>query len=619
MITFINDDGDSINYTGEFLITKQVANFKDFKIKGDVSITFTVPNTSDNRKALGYYGMNQLDSPVFSSNSFNLVRDGNTLMRGNLVIESDTGKELNLYFISGNANWFRLLDFSCKDVRNNGYNVRWTRAWMDHTRANKTGIIFPFIDWMFGRQKFDNEYWLFNAFDDVIDPLLIGGLYTAVNQFPCLYVNTLINEISKQASIKIEGTLIEDSLYKSIVITPDSAELYNQYGRISTFNLRNNSLAASQGINDLIHIQDIAPDIKAIDMIKWLCVTFGCVPVFDVYSQTLTLNIIDKMDKANAEDWSEYIQSYVVRYNQYQNNYIRLAEAPEDEITFYNIGRDVKYGELNITTSKSDGSSLELYESPFAPAKDDVGTTPIKYATPFVQLYDLEDLDPIEYTSVSIGTNGFAQFNCPFNFDFSSISEGDNIIIRVDDDNATYDGYHVVIDADATSILTGALFLSNSTGTFYIQRITPKKSNPRILVCMPDLPVTYFQSKTYLGLYQDEITGSITRAAYAYYAKPHYTDYSYLNGNKTGMIYGPVDGVIDTIVEERAYQKIKRALNNPTIEAYLLLPEKVFQEYNFDNFVFIKHKDLQGYFLVNKIENYKNGTTPVRVDLLYVD
>lgn len=619
MISFVTDSGNRIEYNGDFGVTKQVASFKNFKIKGDVSISFTIPNTTNNREALGYYGLNQVNSPVFSNNVFNLLKDGNTLMRGELIIESDTGKDLNLYFISGNANWFRLLDFSCKDIRNNGYNVRWSRAWMDHTRGNTTGIIFPFIDWIFGREKFDNEYWIFNAFDESIDPLNIGGLYTAVNQFPCLYINTLVNELAKVAGIKINGTLLDNKVYNSLLITPDGPELFNQYGRISTFNIRNNSLAASQGINDLIHIQDIAPDMTAIDMIRWLIITFGCVPVYDVYSSTLTLNILDKIEKSTSEDWSAYIQNCTIRYNQYQNNYIKVAEPVEDELIEYNIGRDVKYGELNIESGKEDGSTNDLYESPFPAVKDAVGTTPIKHATPFVKFYDLTDGDPIPYTSVSIGTNGFAQFNCAFNFDSSSISEGDNIIIRIDDDNGTYDGYHIAIDASNVMVLTGALFLSNSTGTLYIQRITSVQSKPRILVCVPDISVTRFQSKTFLGLYQDEITGSILRAAYAYHAKPFYSDYSFLNGNKTGMIYGDVSGIIDTTVEERSLKKITNILNNPTIEANMILPEKVFSSFNFDKFVYLKYKDIQGYFFVEKIDNYKDGVTPVRVDLLYVD
>ena len=56
MTSFINDQGQEIQYTGnDLLVTRQVASFRNFKIKGDVSVSFNVPNSSPNRKALGYY------------------------------------------------------------------------------------------------------------------------------------------------------------------------------------------------------------------------------------------------------------------------------------------------------------------------------------------------------------------------------------------------------------------------------------------------------------------------------------------------------------------------------------------------------------------------------------
>jgi len=76
---------------------------------------------------------------------------------------------------------------------------------------------------------------------------------------------------------------------------------------------------------------------------------------------------------------------------------------------------------------------------------------------------------------------------------------------------------------------------------------------------------------------------------------------------------------MDIPLDIRYYSKVKKMIQNPTVEAFMILPEKVFQDFNFDKFIFVKHKDLSGYFMVNKIENYKDGNTPVRVDLLYID
>lgn len=76
---------------------------------------------------------------------------------------------------------------------------------------------------------------------------------------------------------------------------------------------------------------------------------------------------------------------------------------------------------------------------------------------------------------------------------------------------------------------------------------------------------------------------------------------------------------MDITTEQRAFNTIKKMLVNPTVKVTMLLPEKVFRDFNFDKFVFLKHKDFQGYFFVEKIENYKNGKTPVKVYLNMVD
>jgi len=60
-------------------------------------------------------------------------------------------------------------------------------------------------------------------------------------------------------------------------------------------------------------------------------------------------------------------------------------------------------------------------------------------------------------------------------------------------------------------------------------------------------------------------------------------------------------------------------VQNPTVEVFMLLPQDVFESYNFDRFIYIKHKDLQGYFFPERISNYKDGTVLVRMDLLYID
>lgn len=535
MISLINSSGQSITVTNDLLVTKQVASFKDFKIKGDVSLSFDILNNSQNREAVGLYSLNQVTNPFFSQYKFSVNKNGTITMTGYLVIESVTKESITCFFISGNSNWFDKLKFSCKDVRNDLYNVQYSYYWMEQTKANTEGIIFPFIDYMFSRNKFDKYNFLSQLVDDSNES---DPLYLPVNISPCLYISTLVSEISKLSKVKIDGTLLQDQLYKSLIVTPTSPDLYNETGQISTALTALNSITNTT-LNVVIHIQDIAPDIQAIDLIKWLCFTFGCVPVFDEYTQTLTLNLLDKLKRQDAVDWSAYVTEYELKYTQTNNNYVRLQESIDNDITVYNqLNPDSKYGELNIVSTKEDGSFKDIYESPFAPAKDDAGSTPLRWATPYVPLYKLTDGDELSYSNVyEVSGTGKAKFECVFNYDISPYY---SCVVRVVDDNNIYTGHHVVrvSDQDSKNIISGCDFIANSSGKLYLQKIEKQTTPPMVLVCVPNLNVDEFSSSNSLGIYP---SGNNTSAAYAYFHKPIYSEYSDLNKYKAGLSYGYID------------------------------------------------------------------------------
>lgn len=625
MTSFINDSGAEI-YSGEdILITKQVASFKNFKIKGDVSVSFTVPNTSKNRKTLGYYGLNQVGGPVFSINTFNCVKDGNVIMRGNLVIESDNGKDLGLYFISGNANWFRLFEFSCKDIRNDSLAVSWSYYWNDATKANTSGIVFPAIDLMYEGYKYTSA--TFNG--RIIDSsFAFDGLYNPVNNTPCLYMNTLIVELGKIAGVRIDGTLMDDPLYKALIITPEGPDLYNDLGQISTFRVTANVDYVGYAPENLtIYIQNIAPNIKAIEVIKWLCVSFGCVPVFDEYSQTLYLNIIDKFRKEDSEDWSEYFKGYTIRYDQYQNNWIRVNSTDDPHINFYNEfnqdsqSQKIPFGEANLLSNKVDESSHDVYASPFLPSFHLSGSNilaPLAWETPLVQFYKLEDDGAIEFTSVT-NFGGKAVFTCA-SVDIDIPLVTGTLVIWVND--GVYKGFHNIETITATELYSTSDYSVNSTGTLYVQKVNKVNSGPRILVAIPNLAVSSFTGNSAFNV---PTFGNVTNATYAYYHKYSST----INDYKLGLSYGHIKTITrvdgntsgpenDIPLEERYLQPIKKMIEGPTTEAKMLLPESVFDNYNFDKFVYIKNQDFQGYFFVDSIQNYKDGKTLVRVDLLTV-
>lgn len=615
MTSFINDSGEELQYFGAIGVTKQSITFPQFKLKGDVSLNFDAPNNSYNRKVLGYYGLNQIDSPVYSENYFNLVVNGNIIGRGKMVIQEDDKESLNLFYISGNSNWFGLLNFSCRDIRNDSLSLQanWTSAYttmgLDGTGAivlspTTEGIVFPFIDWLYKGQKFD-EYFLDSSYKSTLG----NSDFIAVEIFPTLYVKTLVAEIAKTAGIKIDGTLISDAFYNTLIVTPENCVLIDPATgtEIDTLGLYTTSAA------NYITIGSLAPDMKAVDFIKWLCLSFGVMPYFDEYSKKLTLNVIDKFRKDEALDWSEYYRGHKIYYNISQNNYIRVKEPSEDVFDSYNESHSLKYGEANLESEKTDGSEETIYTSPFKPVLDFQGDTPFAWCTPYIPMFELEDDEVFEYTSVTIGTNSTATFNGS-GYPFDSLS--DYIIFRVVDDSGVYDGYHttyVTVPATATTITSKCAFISNSSGKIYTQSV--KKGNPgaRILSYIPRISATDVTADTNFYKGNPGSGNGFTSVSTAYHYKE--TTGEGIDTYKKGLSYGSISGH-DVSLVDSYLSTLSKSIKGPKIRFTMQLPESDFNKFIFDKYIFVKTKDLTGYFLVESISNYKDSKTLVEVNVL---
>jgi hypothetical protein len=111
-----------------------------------------------------------------------------------------------------------------------------------------------------------------------------------------------------------------------------------------------------------------------------------------------------------------------------------------------------------------------------------------------------------------------------------------------------------------------------------------------------------------------------TNIHFAYFAKPKGVA-SGVNQLKDSLNVGDIEinSYVDKKMEYTYFRRIKNILGNPKVEAKMTLPLSVFQSFEFNQFVYLKHKDLQGYFFVEKIDNYKDAKTPVKVYLLYID
>lgn len=593
MTSFINDRGE-IQIKNEVLITKQVASFKNFKIKGDITVSFSVPNTSENRDVLGYYSPNQLESPVFSSTPFNMVQNGNLLMRGLMVIEEDNGDELLLYFISGNSNWFKDLEFSLRDLRNTNYSTIWSLTNLQSKVGATDGIVFPIIDWLYKGQKVDNYI------TDGINPGFGADIdFQVYEYFPCVYVKSVLESISNFSGIKIDGTIYKDKFFNSLIITPASPDIYDP--------VTQNLLVPG----DLVTIESIVPDMKAIDLIKWICVTFSVIPVFDTFSNTLTLDLLDKKP-LEGDDWSSYLQEYQVRFDQVQNNYIRLDSA-DTIFDSYNETRDVKFGEVNINTEKNDGQSKVLYTSPFPACYDSVSETQ-KLAVPYIPMYELDDEEEYVFTSVGsralIGTAEFNGFGFPFD------TNSDRFVIRIEGDN--YNGYHkafrYLTDLTNKKVNTFTLYNGNTSGSVFTQSVSKGSPGSRILSFIPSITSTDYNSQSF-RIGTPDSYNTLSTSATAYYYKPWYPLYANLNRYRQGLAYGSIDNYNDYSIESMYFNYLRGIITSPTIRVKMLIPEAVFASFNFQ-FIYLNTGKLNGYYFVETIRNYKDSSTLCEVDLL---
>lgn len=637
MTSFVNDDGQEIIIGEDVTITKQVASFKNFKIKGDVSVSFRIPNTSDNRNALGYYGVLQIDNPAFSRLPFNLSRSGNIINRGYIVIERDNGNDLEGYFISGNANWFRSFDFNCKDIRNDSLTVLNNFAAIESSWGLSSGsivsdprtygIAFPLIDVIFKGQR--NTFKTFGRSFNDISNIESGTPQDACDIFPAIYAHTLLSELGKIAGIKIEGTLTTDAFFKTLIITTESPDLIEPTTGLAI------NYAVLDG-NSSITIGMLAPNMKAIDFIKWCCFSFGCVPVYDSYSSKLTLNVVDKFQKENADNWSEYLKEFNILYSSVaQNNYIKVKEPSEsdfpywgqtdlndksnDSIYAYNSLRDtVKYGELNIESDKYDESKTDLYTSPFAPVQDCMWLEGADIAVPYIPYYLLEDQEQIAYSTIVSNGDGLGGNNAVLSTVTGVTLTGleNDFIVRVERIGGhNVSGYHVVKQTSATpSFELWADYSATGDGVLWIQKITKNNPGARVLSYIPRITASGFTNQSSFS----RSTGTYATLATAYYFKKT-TGYATLDSYKKGLSYGTISGKSDFSISEMYLKSVSKAVKNPTIRTKMRLPESVFQSFEFDRFIYLDVGFINGYFLVESISNYKDGNTLVEVNLYNIN
>lgn len=704
-MTFQDDNGNSLEISGDFAMTKKAISVFSFSISGDVSINFKVDSNSENRKTLGYYGPRMNNQIAFVKQAFNRKRQGNILDRGYIVIQDDFGDYLDCFYVSGNSNWIQLMDRLVTEL---SYDIKYELFWNYFEGiVYPEGVALPYLD------VFDGK----------------GGnkAYAGV-PYPVFYLTTLIKEIFANNLLKISGNLLDDPNFKSLALTPQKGQLersnfgnyyaygndqgitnafsvYTSYraksdtrnridinnsfvftndqdcyvnvyvvvtcvepttirledslggtvdttingntdvwgadhklvlsnttqtyllGGVGYYLQRGQSFRLSVKANtattpnfrfdsirfeitkeiiagDSINPPNYLPTLACIDVIKYAVATFGCSVYFNDVSRTVSFNIIDKIQKENALVWSEYYVSHRSEYTVVaaKNNYYRVQDPDESRLKSYNSANSLGFGEANLSTSNTLKDNYEVYKSPFAATEMVKGKS--SFWLPRIGLQSFSDNGTgIAFTSIVSGggTPAPARFTAAAGT-WANLASGSAVRIvsgRIDL------GVFFCDSVTSTYITCSELyFTGTNTGTIYLQALAYNTVQPRILSVAKATPIPYFSD-------YPQIAG-VSTYDLAWFVKPK-TGYPLDSLIGTAAYDNPI-GYSDTTIKEQYLKTFSKFLSNPAIRFQMLLPEAVYQSFDFSQFIYIKSADLIGYFFVESIVNYIDGKTPVEVN-----
>lgn len=361
------------------------------------------------------------------------------------------------------------------------------------------------------------------------------------------------------------------------------------------------------GAGGTVTVATILPDIKEIDLVKYLAQRFNCLLEFDKNTDTLYFHRIDAIIKENAEDYSENLVSYSISYEHEfgKNNYVRSSEA--DELIGYKVN-NLEFGDVNLFGSGV--SDNELIKLPFKPSAT-VENTNLEMLTTYTPLITLEDNDEGDTYSTG-GTN------------FTGLSKTDyetNTVIRIQDDNGTV-AYSVIetvtISMTTTLRVYGTVTKTLTSGKIFKQSVSLNDNTLRELIVVPNTSLTSL-GKSSVNIIETTTAGgtTVTNLPFAFYAKPS-TGVTGIDDFRVGLNFGDVLGASNAKFGDLYLKTLQKIVGAPVLRARMIFPESVYKRINLARYAYLKTKDFEGYFIWKKIEGYKDASTEVDCELYYI-
>lgn len=314
------------------------------------------------------------------------------------------------------------------------------------------------------------------------------------------------------------------------------------------------------------------------------------------------------MKKEDAVDWSDYFVSARTRWDTgvAKNNYIRLEDGTEKEIISYNEQNYQSYGGGNIPTLFDAKEKRDLYRVPFSPPWEQINKTYSKVFLPYINFYDIEYGQSVAYSAVTTAA-GLSRFTCTFN---DPILDTD--VFYVTSTSGIYSGFAPLSSAGSstTNPILYIDFVANDSGTIIKCSASRVSGSHRLLLCYPGKAVSEIGGSSVSTYLSATLVSTVTTLPVVWFDKP--------------ILQQPIDVYRESLalsakarnngILDRFHGDIKAAFQKPIIEGSFFLPIDKYVSFPF-GWVYVKTKQLTGYFFVQKIDGYKNPDTVVKVDM----
>lgn len=202
----IRVNGEYLDCDVDIELVRQAKLFEEIDgTLGDFSYSFEIPITSNNIRILTFPFADVASKQVYQNIECDIIdNDGIALYKGSLRVEK-LNTIIKCSFFSGNTNWISSLSGKISDLDFSEYDTILNKTNVQNSWSLSDGVKFPFLDT-----------------GNILSRA--HGRTVIEDWSPCIFVKTIFNKIFQYKSIKIQGELIDNPLYNSLLVSTNTKD-----------------------------------------------------------------------------------------------------------------------------------------------------------------------------------------------------------------------------------------------------------------------------------------------------------------------------------------------------------------------------------------------------------